>query len=125
MLTNRWLFLDDLRNPPHKDFYVARTVEDAIVACEQFNMRSDGKFIISLDHDLGGEDGSYLKTGYDFCKWLIEECYYDPHFFPPSEIYLHTANPVGRDNMYQLLKHNMPSMTKIYRSPVSFMEGNY
>jgi hypothetical protein len=53
---------------------------------------------ISLDHDLG--EGA---TGYDLAKYMVEQgCW------PKRDIYLHSANPVGRWNMYQLLSHYAP-----------------
>lgn len=86
------VYLDDLRPCP-QGFVLARNVKEA------FDVM-DGKEIgiISLDHDLGMEDGKILPTGYDFVKMICEQgvkC---------DEIYLHTANPVGRENMYQTLK---------------------
>ena len=50
--------------------------------------------IIDLDHDLGPG-----KSGYDICKWIIENDY------PIVAFHLHTMNPVGRFNMRQLLTH--------------------
>ena len=48
---------------------------------------------ISFDHDLGE-----IKTGYDIAKYLVEneiKAYYN----------IHSANPVGRFNIEQLLQH--------------------
>ena len=49
---------------------------------------------IDLDHDLGEE-----KTGYDICKFIVSTNY------PLIGFHLHTMNPVGRQNMEQLLTH--------------------
>lgn len=106
------LFLDDLRPCP-EGYVLARTVEEAIAI---MNGPQQIK-IISLDHDLGGIDGTYTKTGYDFCLWLIEKWYYDPFSFAPNDIYMHTSNPVGRSNMFQLLSHYAPNYVKIHRGP--------
>lgn len=50
------------------------------------------EIIVCFDHDLGG-----VKTGYDLAKWIVE-----------NEVKLagyevHTMNPVGRQNITQLL----------------------
>jgi hypothetical protein len=50
--------------------------------------------ILSLDHDLGNDK----PTGTDFCKSFIKH----PDRFP-NIIYLHTANPKGRDRMEKML----------------------
>lgn len=95
------LYVDDLRDCPwtttHKidnvnvnneDIIVCRSYMDTIeiLDCMSFD-------IIDLDHDLGEE-----KTGYDICKYIVENNIKCPKF------YLHTANPVGRLNMKQLLQ---------------------
>lgn len=86
------VYLDDLRDCP-EDFYVARDFYKAVQLIE--NNKVD---ILSLDHDLGcDEQGSLLKTGYDFVKWFCLAGY------KVDRIYIHTDNPVGRDNMYETL----------------------
>lgn len=95
------LYVDDLRPCPwtnlHKidnpflynnDIIVCRNYKETIeiLDCMEFD-------VIDLDHDLGEE-----KTGYDICKYIVENKIECPKF------YLHTANPVGRLNMKQLLQ---------------------
>lgn len=102
------LFLDDLRNAP-KGWVLCRSINEMLLMFEQ-ERHIDA---ISLDHDLGCNDSGYFichsETGYDFCKWLIEQ----PEEVWPELIILHTANPVGRDNMRQLLKRYAPKKTMI------------
>lgn len=57
---------------------------------------------VFLDHDLGGmsdvPSGGKEPTGYDVAIWLSqnpEHC--------PSEIYIHSMNPVGAQNMRKVL----------------------
>jgi hypothetical protein len=77
--------------------------------------------IVSFDHDLGEEHINYYfdnggrenppdplkahfteKTGYDCAKWLVEYCTENGL---PMPIYLiHSANPVGADNIRAILK---------------------
>lgn len=55
--------------------------------------------ILSLDHDLGEDkQGNLLPTGYDLVKYICTEG------LRANNIYLHTDNPVGRENMYETLK---------------------
>ena len=96
------VYLDDLRPCP-KGFVLAKNMEECVellTSCEVD--------ILSLDHDLGWDE----PTGYDVAKYIVE------HRLYPKVIYLHSANPVGRMNMYQLLYRYKPDHVKIYNSPV-------
>ncbi|OAS15027.1 hypothetical protein A8708_14240 [Paenibacillus oryzisoli] len=86
------LYLDDLRDCP-EGFIVARTIEEAIQCFQEHSIE-----LLSLDHDLGeDENGNELRNGYDFVKYFCE------NGLRASKIYLHTDNPVGRNNMYETL----------------------
>ena len=50
---------------------------------------------LSLDHDLGDDQRG---TGYDVLAWLEQEVALHK-FSPPTEIYVHSANPAGRKRM--------------------------
>lgn len=87
------LYVDDLRNIPD-GFIGARTYEEAVSY-----LSSQTVNIISLDHDLGSyPDGTIRKTGYDLVKWICE------NGISIEKIFIHTDNPVGRENMYETLK---------------------
>lgn len=90
-----YLYLDDLRTPTH-NLHIVRTYQE----CIDF-LQSNHVSFLSLDHDLGEE-----KTGYDVAKFLVEEGIDIKH------INIHSANPVGRDNIVQLIQHYYPA-TKI------------
>lgn len=88
------LWVDDLRGIPNNyigeyNVKIAHNYKEAIYALN--NITFD---IICLDHDLGEE-----KTGYDICKYMLE------HKIRCKEVRIHTRNPVGRQNMIQLLRH--------------------
>lgn len=100
------LYLDDLRPCPDGFILAKTSLECKMLA--MFNFVN----ILSLDHDLGEEE-----TGYDFCKWLVEKGITCEDIYP-KVIYLHTANGVGRDNMYQLLNRYKPDWVKLHRSPM-------
>lgn len=86
------LYVDDLRDCP-EGFTVARSVQEAIQYLDDCDIG-----ILSLDHDLGGdENGKLLPTGYDLVKYICENGLY------ADKIYLHTDNGVGRENMYHTL----------------------
>lgn len=87
-----FLYLDDLRNPKNNSFHVARNYQDCIDII-QFNTIE----YLSLDHDLG-ED----KTGYDVAKFIVQKGIEIP------VINIHSANPVGRDNIKQLINRYFP-----------------
>lgn len=104
------LFLDDLRKCP-PNFALAKNVDEAIKIIKKYEIG-----IISLDHDLGNLDGKTLSTGYDFVK------YFCANGFKCDEIYIHTDNPVGRENMYHTLlgaqrRGFISDEIKIYRYP--------
>lgn len=87
-----YLYVDDLRDCP-LGFTLARTYEEAIHLLENNKVE-----ILSLDHDLGEDsDGKLLPTGYDLVKYFCE------NGLRANRIYMHTDNPVGRENMYETL----------------------
>jgi hypothetical protein len=102
------VFLDDCRQPP-EGFTLAK---DALKC--RLLLLSNEVNVLSLDHDLCDTD---KETGYDFCKWLVEAGRYEPKIYP-REIYLHTANGVGRDNMFKLLERYKPDWVKLHRGPM-------
>lgn len=86
------LYVDDLRKCP-EGWVLAKNIAEAIPY-----IRLGQVAMLSLDHDLGEENGVLLPTGYDLVKQFCE------NGWEVKEIYLHTANPVGRENMYETLK---------------------
>ena len=93
----RRIYVDDLRDPDfvhsHLDTRIARTYAEAIHLIDLFTNSGDD-IILDLDHDLGE-----AKTGYDIAKYIVS------NHLPLLGFHLHTANPVGRQNMEQLLTH--------------------
>ena len=85
------LFVDDVRNPPDDTWVVCRTFDEAI------SHLNNGVTEISLDHDLG-ED----KTGYDIAKYIERLAYENK--LGRIKWAIHSANPVGRQNIERALK---------------------
>lgn len=93
------IYLDDIRPCP-EGFVIARTKRDCMKLLEENKVE-----ILSLDHDLGAE---MFGTGYDVAMFIVEQQEIYNRNIWPKEIYLHTDNPVGRQNMFQLLDHWKP-----------------
>lgn len=90
---NRFLFIDDIRNHFFNEkignIDVAKNYNQAIDFLNKYKYD-----IVSFDHDLG-ED----KTGYDIAKYIVE------NNIQIGQFYIHSANPVGKNNIRQLLLH--------------------
>ena len=86
-----YIWLDDMRQPPPNTLW-AKTAKDVINFLTSYNPEQESLYI-DLDHDLGTK-----MTGYDLCKWLIQQPYI-------GKFHIHSMNPVGRQNMYELLIH--------------------
>ena len=92
------VFLDDLREAPGEDWITFRNFG----ACVLYLL---GKYAdnpkldleLSLDHDLGE-----AKTGYDLAclieKWVVV------HGIKAPRITVHSANPVGRQNIERCIQ---------------------
>lgn len=94
------LWLDDVRPAP-RGWYWATT------AMEAFDVLQ-GCYVTeaSLDHDLG--DASVF-TGYDLLLWLTE--YQEAmglNYWPLRRPQIHSANPVGRQNMQSVIDRYGP-----------------
>lgn len=94
------IFLDDERN--YTDFIgydenwtVARDFEEfKHLVLESFHNLNDLE-CISFDHDLGKDS----PDGYECSKWLVDQ------YIIVNEVWIHTMNPVGRDNIFHLMKN--------------------
>jgi len=90
------LYVDDLRTLPESypsdKWDVARSFHEAIYLLEKYDYE-----ILSLDHDIASFYGAREMTGYDIALWLAQRKQDNKHV--PSTILVHSANPVGRDNI--------------------------
>lgn len=115
------IFLDDVRTPEDNDWLVVRNYDEFVKEVSIYGLESIES--ISFDHDLadinynpltGVESFEYYeKTGYDCAKWLVSH-YYDMKlgktgnsYFP--QIYVHSANPVGSDNIVNYINNFLTS----------------
>lgn len=120
------LWLDDQRAAPF-GWERAKTAEECILRLELENVEE-----ISLDHDLaeehydpsrwpcldvhgytGEHDRSHYKhaTGYEVAKWIVRNRKW------PRTIWIHTLNPVGRRDMFELLTRYAPENVQVQIRP--------
>ena len=104
-----YIWLDDIRDMPWQTTLyadkaiVVRNYQSAVAAINHY-YNSSVDLIVDLDHDLGCDgldldnDHSHDPTGYDFCKFLVEKGIV-------GRFHIHSMNPVGSENMRQLLTH--------------------
>ena len=117
--TDRWLFLDDTREPPihlKKIFYIVRDYDDFVEYIETYGIPE----IISFDHDLNLEHTNFFfenggfrnppdpryenfkfKTGYDCALWLIDYCKRNNKEL--KKVFVHSHNLMGQRNIYNLI----------------------
>lgn len=88
-------WLDDERPAPEGWIWVHDGHEAIRLLELHAAARTSGNTVWSLDHDLGDETA---PTGYDIASWIEERTHTDPNYEPPR-ILIHTANPVGRENI--------------------------
>lgn len=97
------IYLDDLRTPLDNSWFIIRSHHDFIHKIStSFNQIE----CISFDHDLGEE-----KTGFDCAKYLVEYCI-NNNVIPP-QTYVHSANPVGRENIILLINNYLTFIEEV------------
>lgn len=87
------LWVDDVRQPPRGEYYWVKSVNAAKTAITNIHFE-----YIDLDHDAG----DYAWDGGDYIKLLDQLEEQNIHY----NVRLHTMNPVGRENMRQIIKKN-------------------
>lgn len=97
------IFLDDIRKEP-LGFVRTYTVESTKHLIRACIVKGECVEILSLDNDLG--EG--IEEGYKVLDWLEELHFENPEFPLPHEVRVHSANPVARKRMQQVIN-------KLYR----------
>ena len=95
------IFLDDVRPTP-PGWVRCFTVKE-LLGIMMANYREID--VVSLDNDLG--EG--VPEGFTFLDKLEEIVFENPNFVLPKEIRVHSANPVARMRMRQVLRKLYPS----------------
>lgn len=101
-MTIRILVIDDLRSfrenvEPAGEVTYARTSQEALSILSE---DIEGFQEIWFDHDLGEVDGRIDST-MPIVDWLSEKAFNDEPY--NAHIFIHTSNPVGRQNINQSL----------------------
>lgn len=90
------LYIDDIREMPEDDkkhtWTLARTAWEALFKLDLIEYD-----VVSFDHDLGSFIGNKEITGYDIVLWLANRK--NDGLYVPPDIRIHSANPVGCENM--------------------------
>lgn len=96
--TMKGLWVDDIRKLPtdYTGWDVARSYREAVEL-----LSSNTYDVVSLDHDIASYEDGKERTGYDLVKWIVQRKF-DGHPVP-KEYRIHSANPVGRQNMQQTI----------------------
>ena len=108
-----YIYVDDIRED---DTWFRQNLDGSLwtpIVCRSYNQAirvinefyQDHYIILDLDHDLGDldaeNDGEYnpnAPSGYDICKYVVE------NHIPLIGFHIHSMNPVGAENMRQLLQ---------------------
>ena len=127
------LWLDDIRNPHIGDWLMAYAPQFAYGEGEVVWVKNFDDFVshikfkgipdmISFDHDLGEDvarekvrmgtskrqarkQKKETKSGFDCAKWLVDYCI--DNEIPIPHFGVHSANPVGAENIRGLLNNAM------------------
>lgn len=117
------LYLDDVRlptqtfNTTNGEWVIVRSYDEFV----DYILKNGLPWFISFDHDLAHEhyresmydaDGHYSKyykdgtfkekTGFSCAEWLVEYCMNNKVDLPEWNV--HSANPIGRDNIAGILR---------------------
>lgn len=92
------IYLDDERTPKTKNWYIVRNYNDFVNTIKLHGMPSE----ISFDHDIASYDESGKEmTGLDAAHFVVDYCIDNNLQCPKFNV--HSANPVGADNIKSLL----------------------
>ena len=104
-----YIWVDDVRPAPFAEWAWCKSVNSAIGSIELYENMGLDIGVISLDHDAG----DFEKLGGDYIEilnWMESTGRNHP-------IHIHTANPVGRENMRRIVrKNNWKEIIGIYDS---------
>lgn len=94
------VFMDDMRSPtadneklfpPDPYWTITRTIEDTKTLLSAGIVND-----LSLDHDMSVKKED--ETGYDLVKWMERN-----NIWPQGNIFVHSANTCGRENMLAVI----------------------
>lgn len=92
------IWVDDIRRPVGFDAWFLNSI-DAIDALKYWKESGTIIELMSLDHDLGGDD-----TSRPIVLWMILNKFW------PEKVICHSANPVGKDWIEGMIDRYKPSL---------------
>lgn len=95
------IWVDDERPKPDDSWFATKHSNIAILLMKALKRRGLVPRAISLDHDLGGDD-----TTRPVVLWMAE------HEYWPERVYVHTANPVGREYLEGVVNRYGPGVSR-------------
>lgn len=112
------LWVDDIRKIPsdYKNWDLATSYDEAIKL-----LSTNDYDVVSLDHDLASFDKEgNERTGYDIVKWLVQR---KLDGYPvPNEYRIHSANPIGRNNMQHMIDRYLKENTNYTRNNAAVLK---
>jgi hypothetical protein len=99
----RYIWLDDIREPPSGDWEHAKTFRQAQLLLHGSELGDDTPITISFDHDLSdfNDDGTEV-TGYTLAKHIVAAAH-GGRIYNICNWSVHSANPVGAQNIRQTM----------------------
>lgn len=124
-MTKRKLYLDDIRIPQTEGWDIVRNYDDFVSWIKKNGLPEE----VSFDHDLGEDvaktkveaglskrkarkQKKETKSGYDAAKWLGEYCI--DNGLPIPKWNVHSANPVGKENIEAYLSNIEKHLNKVH-----------
>ncbi len=109
------LYIDDLRIPSLQEmelynYIIVRTSQEAIDYITENGIPT----FISFDHDLGGDDTA-MKVVDFIIESVLDDKLQMPAFFAFK---IHSANPIGSDNIESKLKNFLVFLTEENKKPL-------
>lgn len=117
-MNKKYLFLDDERMPGDVTWILIGGVGSwgatwdivrSFAEATDWVIKYGCPDVISFDHDLGAahyaNDYSDGKTGYDFCKFLIDYDINNNVMPADFSFTVHSKNPIGKENIETLLNN--------------------
>lgn len=99
------LFVDDERPAPH-DWTLTETGPAALAIMNGLRLTGQPLHALSLDHDLGTTMATYeTDTTRPIMLWMCENNWW------PTELYIHTANPMGEEWLVGMARRYAPAGT--------------
>lgn len=110
------IWVDDIREPPRTGDVVVwcKTSQETIVLLERAKMIGRIPEIMSLDHDLGGDD-----TTRPIVLWMCENDFW------PVEVRVHSANPTGVEWLEPMISRYHPANIAKHQMVPPNLNGQY